>query len=79
MSCDVMSDFTDAPLRDVMPRDRSDEAQTELPAPADFAVDSHGTLMIARGAQRIAILADDVQRLKDFLINSAPIWRQFKR
>ena len=40
MSCDVMSDFTDAPLRDVMARDRSDEAQTELPAPADFAVDS---------------------------------------
>lgn len=66
---------TAAHVREVMPLDNSDEADSELPVQAEFAVDCHGTVVIMRGEQRVAILAEDVQRLKDFLINASPIWR----
>lgn len=75
MKRDLIADFPDAPVLDVMRRDNSDEADSELPEPAEFAVDSHGTVMISRGAQRVAILAEDVPRLREFLINCSPIWR----
>lgn len=75
MKRDLIADVPDAPVLDVMSSDRSDETDSELPEPAEFAVDSHGTVMICRGPQRVAIFADDVPRLREFLINSSPIWR----
>ncbi|MCR6665836.1 MAG: hypothetical protein NVV69_16480 [Methyloversatilis sp.] len=75
MNRDLIPEIPAAPLFDVMPRDGSDEADSELPEPAEFAVDSHGTVMICRGVQRVAILAEDVPRLREFLINCSPIWR----
>lgn len=76
MRRDLTEDTFATSPRDVLPRDRTDEADEELPERADFAVDSFGSVLIHRGAQRVVIPAEDVQRLKDFLIHSSPIWRQ---